>query len=64
MGTECLVVQAVTILQPTWLSSLVASYTGDEHANNLMPQLAIDSNAQEGYNLKKGILYQRKAVYG
>lgn len=45
MVIECLAVQTVTILQPTWLSSLVASYTGDEHANNLKSQLAIDSNA-------------------
>lgn len=48
---------ATTLLQPTWMSSLAASYTGDVQASNLLSQLAIDTNEHEGYTLKRGILY-------
>lgn len=51
------------VLLPVWMTSLVDSYEGDEHATALFSQLAINSTTHEGYAIKKGLLYYKDRLY-
>lgn len=59
MNVACLGVQGSSILQFVWLTSLVDSYEGNEHATALFSQLAINSIAHAPMLLRRGFFITR-----
>lgn len=56
---------AVATVQPTWLTSVQASYVADDQAQQLLQKLAIDPLSDEHYTLDHGILcYQGRIRVG
>jgi hypothetical protein len=48
-------VLAITTVQPTWLTSVRASYVDDPHAQQVLQQLAVDPSSAHHYTLQQGI---------
>jgi hypothetical protein len=53
---------ALTTVQPVWLSSVIASYKGDERILTLLQRLALDPLAEAHYTLQGGIVHYRGRV--
>lgn len=49
--------QATSQLQPTWMSSLIANYEGDDFASALLSQFALDNQAHAGYCIKSKLQF-------
>lgn len=54
---------SVTTLQPVWLSSVVDSYTTDEHAQKLLQKLSLDPLDDDNYKLDHGILRHKGRIW-
>ena len=48
--------QAVSVVQPTWIQEVLNSYTTDSQAQTLLAQLAVHSPNASGYSLKDGLI--------
>jgi hypothetical protein len=47
---------AVSLIIPTWISKVEASYSNDKYFTTIMQQLLIDAKAAEGYTIHSGII--------
>lgn len=48
--------QAISTVQPAWLSDILVSYSHDEFCQKLLQKLAADPSADNKYSLKNGLL--------
>lgn len=55
--------QAISTLQATWLSSILASYSQDEFYQKLLQKLATDPSVDTKYSLKNGLLCTDNCIW-
>ena len=53
----------ISTLVPAWLSAVLASYTTDLVAQNILSKLALDPAAVPQYSLHSGILRYRNKIW-
>lgn len=54
---------ATTVLQPTWLDRVVASYSDDSSSKQIIQKLYMDPLAEPGYTFTSGLLRYRGALW-
>jgi len=54
---------SVSTVKPVWLDNVVASYSNDNFAKNLLQNLAIDPTAETHYTLKEGLLRYKGRIW-
>lgn len=54
---------AISVVVPTWVKEVEASYQGDDYANHWLPQLSTSTPTQSKLKLIKGILYYQDRIY-
>nr|XP_027071740.1 uncharacterized protein LOC113696535 [Coffea arabica] len=54
---------AISSVQPAWMQELVASYEGDNEAQQKIAQLLLDPNAVSDYHLDRGMLKFKDKLY-
>jgi hypothetical protein len=54
---------AITVIQPTWIEAVLASYQQDTHCNELLQRLAIAPDHDNHYTLHARILKYNNRVY-
>ena len=51
-----------TVVQPVWQTNVLQSYINDDHARELLQQLALDSTSNPAYTLHQGILRHKGRI--
>lgn len=54
---------SVTTVQPSWLSTVLASYTADPFAQKMLQQLVLDPASADSYTLDHGILCHKGRIW-
>lgn len=54
---------AISVVQPTWLEFVVASYSQDAHAQSVVTKLSLDPNAVHHFTLSDGILRYKSCIW-
>lgn len=55
--------QVVYVVQPAWIQEVLNSYTTDPTAQNMLKSLAVHSPDEQGYQLKKGLIWHNDKVW-
>lgn len=54
-----------SVVQPTWITNIIATYATDDKCKELLAQLAVNPESQPNYSLKNGVLrFKGKIVVG
>jgi transposase InsO family protein len=54
---------AITVIQPTWIDSVLNSYLQDEHCQELLQRLAVTPDTTGTFTLTAGILRYKSRIY-
>ena len=67
LQTLCLAVQLLSWLlcqcHPQWLEEVISSYSGDDHAKDLIAKLSLASDAVPHYTLRDGLLRYKSRIW-
>jgi hypothetical protein len=55
--------QAVSVVQPSWIHEVVNSYQTDQFAQDLLAQLAVTSPNADGFSLDNGVIRQDNKIW-
>jgi hypothetical protein len=54
---------AISTVQPAWVAAVIASYTTDDHAQQILRKLAVDSGAVAHFTLVQGVLRYKNRIW-
>jgi hypothetical protein len=54
---------AISTVQPAWVAAVIASYTIDDHAQQILQKLAVDSGAVAHFTLVQGVLRYKNRIW-